>query len=77
VAQRFLASPDELDDLDLCACAQWGRVPEGLLDDVAVEFDGDPRGVQLQLMQKIQDRRALRGCAGFSVDHDVDTHVLG
>jgi CheY-like chemotaxis protein len=46
-----LTAADELDDLDLCACAQRGFTPQRLFDDPAVELDGHAGGVQLQLMQ--------------------------
>ena len=70
-----LPAAHELYDLDLCTGLQHGLLPAGLFYDPAVQFDGHPGGVQVQLAQEIQDSLPLWGGVRLPVDDDVDRHA--
>jgi len=70
-----LTAADELHNFDLRTGPEDGRGPVRLLDDVAVQFDRDTRGIQIQLAEKAEDGLTLGGRLRLAVHHDVDRHV--
>ena len=70
-----LPAADELYNLKLRAGAENRFGPEGLLDNAAVQFHGDARGVQLQLAQQAKQGLTFRGGLGLAIHYDVDGHA--
>jgi len=66
---------DELHNLKLRAGAENRLGPEGRLDNAAVQFHGDARGVQLQLAEQAKQGLAFRGGLGLAIHYYFDGHV--
>ena len=70
-----LAAADELYNLWLRAGVENRFGPEGLLDNAAVQFHGDARGVQLQLAEQAKQGFAFRGGLGLAIHYYFDGHA--
>ena len=62
-----LAAAYELDDFEPITGSNYCRVPFAPRQDLQVEFDGDPAGIQPQLVEQGAHRRTARGFTFFAV----------
>src|SRR5438552_11904902 len=70
-----LPAADELHDFEPRARTENSLAPARLLDNAAVHFHRNAGGVQLQLLQQVEDGLPRRSCSRFAIDDDLDRHV--
>jgi hypothetical protein len=70
-----LAAADKLHNFDLRTGLENRTGPLRLLDNAAVQFDGDARGVKIQLAEKAENRLTLGSGLRLAVHHDLNGHV--
>ncbi len=69
---ELLPSSHKVDDFQLGFRGQFGGRPVGPADDLAVQLDGHPLGIDFECAQQVGDSTAWGNLAGFSVDDDPD-----
>ena len=66
----------EVHDFQAVAIAQLGRAPGIAADDDAIEFYGDPVGLDAQLLDQFRQRQRVAEAALFPIDQELHRETL-